>query len=321
MSEIKKNSVILITGAAGFVGSHLCEFYLNQGIKVIGIDNFDTGTHENLKALKEFDNFLFFEQDITDTSIIESFDMKFDYLFNFASPASPIDFDRLSIEIMKVNSIGTENMIKLAMKNKARFLQASTSEVYGDPEVHPQVEEYKGCVNTTGPRACYDESKRFAEALITSYSTKYPELESRIVRIFNTYGPRMRANDGRVVPNFIDQALKGEDITIYGDGKQTRSFCYVDDLVRAIDLVMRGDDPTPFNIGNDGEFTVHELAKIITEIIETKSKIDFFPIGADDPKRRRPDLTKIHSKFGYRPKVSLNDGLVKTVEYFQSIND
>ena len=234
-----------------------------------------------------------------------------------ASPASPIDFAIIPIEIMRVNSEGTLKLLELAHEKNARFLEASTSEVYGDPEIHPQREDYVGHVNCIGPRSCYDESKRFAEALTMSFHNKY-NVDTRIVRIFNTYGPRMRANDGRVIPNFITQAMKGEDLTVYGDGSQTRSYCFSTDLVNAIHTVLMSNDPTPFNIGNPDEYTVKETAELVIKILGSTSKIVYLPLPKDDPKRRRPDLSKIQSISDYAPKVSFEDGIRQTAEYFQN---
>lgn len=315
MSNIE-NKTILIAGAAGFIPSHLSEFYLKKNAKVIGLDNFITGSKKNAETLKKYPNFSFHECNIYE-SLPDFSKIKIDYIFNMASPASPVDFNIIPVEIMRVNSEGTLKLLELAKTHKARYLEASTSEVYGDPEIHPQVETYVGHVNPIGPRACYDESKRFAEAMTMTYNT-FHKVETRIVRIFNTYGPRMRPDDGRVIPNFVNQALKNEDITVYGDGSQTRSYCYVTDLVNAIDCVMFTSDHTPFNIGNPDEYTVLETAQKIIKLLNSKSKIIHLPLPKDDPKKRRPDLTKIYKASNYRPQVSFDDGLKETVEFFKS---
>ncbi|MBF0300970.1 MAG: NAD-dependent epimerase/dehydratase family protein [Oligoflexia bacterium] len=306
---------ILVAGAAGFVPGHLSEFYLKKGARIIGIDNFITGSRSNSEYLqREYKNFKFYEMDLI-YGLPDLRDEKIDYIFSLASPASPIDFAKIPIEIMRVNSEGTLRLLDLAREKGARFLEASTSEVYGDPEIHPQVEDYVGHVQINGPRSCYDESKRFAEAMTSSYRMKYT-VDTRIVRIFNTYGPRMRANDGRVVPNFINQALRGEELTVYGDGSQTRSFCYVTDLVTAIHNVMFSEDHTPFNIGNSDEKTILETAELIIKILNSKSKITFKPLPKDDPVRRRPSLKKLQSISDYKPEVDFESGMIKTAEYF-----
>ena len=311
-----EGKTILVAGAAGFVPSTLCEFYLNLGAHVIGIDNFVTGSRSNIDLLSTFKNFEFHQYNIYER--LPNFkDQKIDYILSMASPASPIDFAIIPIEIMRVNSEGTLKLLELAHEKNARFLEASTSEVYGDPEIHPQREDYVGHVNCIGPRSCYDESKRFAEALTMSFHNKY-NVDTRIVRIFNTYGPRMRANDGRVIPNFITQAMKGEDLTVYGDGSQTRSYCFSTDLVNAIHTVLMSNDPTPFNIGNPDEYTVKETAELVIKILGSTSKIVYLPLPKDDPKRRRPDLSKIQSISDYAPKVSFEDGIRQTAEYFQN---
>ena len=311
-----EGKTFVIAGAAGFVPGHVAEFYLNQGAKVIGLDNFITGTETTINILSKYENFEFHRCDVAQSlPIIEG---KVDYVLSLASPASPIDFSKIPMEIMRVNTYGTWNLLTLTKEKGARFLEASTSEVYGDPEVHPQPESYYGNVNTVGPRSCYDESKRFAETLTHNFNTLYG-VETRIVRIFNTYGPRMRPNDGRVIPNFINQALKGEDLTVYGDGSQTRSFCFVDDLVRAIDCVLFSDEPSPINCGNPDEYSIKDCAEKIIEILGSSSKISYLPIGKDDPKVRRPDLTKLKSVSNYEPKVSFLDGISVTAEYFKSL--
>jgi len=322
MTKIKlpenfEGKTFVIAGAAGFVPGHVCEFYLKRGARVIGLDNFITGTQATVNILKKYPNFDFHHCNIFE-SLPDFSGLKIDYVFSLASPASPIDFAKIPLEIMRVNSEGTMKLLELAKVKKARFLEASTSEVYGDPEIHPQVETYHGNVNPIGPRSCYDESKRFAEALTMSYHQKYG-VETRIIRIFNTYGPRMRPDDGRVVPNFINQALKGEDITVYGDGSQTRSFCFVSDLVNAMNYVVHSDDPTPFNIGNPDEYTILDAAKVIIKSLESKSKIVNLPLPKDDPTRRRPDLTKLQSVCDYAPQVSFETGLRETALYFKSL--
>jgi nucleoside-diphosphate-sugar epimerase len=311
-----EGKTILVAGAAGFVPSHVCEHYLKLGAKVIGLDNFITGSPANIEKLSLNSNFKFFECNIYES--LPELPEKIDYVFSLASPASPIDFSEIPLEIMRVNSEGTLSLLNLSKEKGARFLEASTSEVYGDPQEHPQKESYLGHVNPIGPRSCYDESKRFAEALTMSYHCKY-NVDTRIVRIFNTYGPGMRPNDGRVIPNFINQALKGEDLTVYGDGSQTRSFCYVTDLVEAIHLVMFSDDPTPFNCGNPNEVTILECAKQIIKVLNSSSKITFKDLPEDDPKKRRPDLSKLHAMSGYEPQVSFEEGITKTAEFFKSL--
>jgi len=310
-----EDKTVLVAGAAGFVPGHLCEFYLNLGARVIGIDNFITGTRANIDILSKYSRFEFFECNIY-KQLPDFKGSKIDYIFSLASPASPVDFASIPIEIMRVNSEGTRFLLELAKEKKARFLEASTSEVYGDPEVHPQVEAYVGHVNPIGPRACYDESKRFAEALTMSYYRKY-QVDTRIIRIFNTYGPRMRPNDGRVIPNFINQALKNEPITIYGDGSQTRSFCYVSDLVDAIHNVMFSNEPTPINVGNPDEYSIKVCAEEILKVLGSKSVLTFLPIMQDDPKRRRPDISKLQSICDYRPKVTFSEGIKRTAESFK----
>lgn len=308
---------VLVAGAAGFVPSTLCEHYLNLGARVIGLDNFITGSKSNIDLLSSYKNFEFHECNVFEK--LPNFkDLKIDYILSMASPASPIDFAIIPLEIMRVNSEGTLKLLELAKEKGARFLEASTSEVYGDPEIHPQKEDYVGHVNPIGPRSCYDESKRFAEALTMSFHTKY-KVDTRIVRIFNTYGPRMRPNDGRVIPNFITQAMSGEDLTVYGDGMQTRSYCYSTDLVSAIHNVLMSNDVTPFNCGNPDEYTIKETAELVIKILGSKSKIRYLPLPKDDPKRRRPDITKLQSVSDYRPIVKFEDGIRKTAEYFKSL--
>lgn len=308
---------ILVAGAAGFVPGHLCEFYLDLGAKVIGLDNFVTGTRATEKILSKNKNFEFHEVNIIEG--LPSFKgQKIDFVFSLASPASPIDFEKIPLEIMRVNSEGTMHLLNLAREKKARFLEASTSEVYGDPEIHPQEETYVGHVNPIGPRACYDEAKRFAEAMTMTYHRFY-NVDTRIVRIFNTYGPRMRPDDGRVVPNFLNQALENKPLTVYGDGSQTRSFCYVSDLVMAMHHVMFGQDHTPINIGNPDEYTMLEAAHFVIKTLKSKSKVEHLPLPKDDPKKRRPNINKLKGLFGYSPQVSLEEGIKRTAEFFQSV--
>jgi dTDP-glucose 4,6-dehydratase len=310
----KNEKTVLIAGAAGFVPGHMSEYLLRQGFSVIGLDNFITGTKENLKVLTKYDHFEFHECNIYE-SLPDFGDRSIDYILSMASPASPIDFPTIPIEIMRVNAEGTRKLLELAVLKKAIFLEASTSEVYGDPLEHPQKETYWGNVSCNGPRSCYDESKRYAEALTMSFHHKF-QLSTRIVRIFNTYGPRMRPDDGRVIPNFVNQALKGEDLTVYGDGHQTRSFCYVDDLVRGIWHVVTKGDHTPYNVGSTDEIPVEVLAQRIISVLKSPSKIVYKNLPKDDPKRRRPDLTKIHAISGYEPMINFDEGIRLTAEYF-----
>ncbi len=305
---------VLITGAAGFVGSHLVDRAIKEGFRVIGIDNFITGTEENIKHLANEPEFVFIEHDVIKPIDLED---KIDYVFHFASPASPKDYYALPIETMRVGSEGTYNMLNVAKEKGATFMLASTSEVYGDPEVHPQPESYWGRVNPIGPRSVYDEAKRYAEAMTMAYNRLYG-LNTRIVRIFNTYGPRMRLNDGRVLPNFITQALKEEPLTVYGDGSQTRSFCYVDDLIEGVwRLMMRVKYHEPVNIGNPEEVKIIDFAREILEITGSNSSIVFEPLPQDDPKRRCPDITKAKQLLDWEPKVPRKEGLRKTLQYFK----
>ncbi len=304
----------LVTGGAGFLGSHLCDLLLTKGYEVVCVDNLVTGNDRNIAHIKR-DTFSFVEHDVTKPLYLEE---KLDFVYHLASPASPVDYLELPIQTLKVGALGTHNMLGLAKKHKARFLLASTSEVYGDPKVNPQPEEYWGNVNPIGPRGVYDEAKRFAEALTMAYHRAH-KLDTRIVRIFNTYGPRMRLDDGRVVPNFIGQALRGEDLTVYGDGKQTRSFCYVSDEIEGIYRLMMSEYPFPVNIGNPEEYTILEFAKIIIKITGSKSKITFKPLPVDDPKQRRPDITKAKKILKWEPNVSLEQGLKETIKYFKDI--
>ena len=299
---------ILVAGGAGFIGFHLTKKLLEEGNYVICIDNFLTGQKNNINFKK---NFKFIEYDI-----IRPIDIKVDEIYNLACPASPKQYFKYPIYTTKISVIGTLNLLELASKYNAKYLQASTSEVYGDPEVHPQVEEYRGNVNPIGPRACYDEGKRCAETLCSDFKRE-KNLDIKIVRIFNTYGPNMALNDGRVVSNFIIQALKNENITIYGDGTQTRSFCYVSDLVDGLIKMMNSNLMGPINLGNPSEFTILELAKKIINLTNSKSKIIFKPLPEDDPKQRKPDITKAKKYLNWEPKVSLEEGLVKTIEYFK----
>lgn len=308
----------LVTGGAGFLGSHLCERLLARGEKVIAVDNFFTGQKKNIAHLLDNPNFQIIEHDIIEPLEI---DEPVDRVYNLACPASPIHYQHNPIRTVKANTMGVINILGLAKKHGARILQASTSEVYGDPEVHPQTEDYRGNVNTIGPRACYDEGKRVAETLCFDYHREH-DLEIRVVRIFNTYGPRMHAHDGRVVSNFIVQALKNEPITIYGDGSQTRSFCYVDDLIEVIIRMMDNEENTgPINIGNPGEFTMKELAEKIIELTGSESEITYQELPEDDPKQRQPDISKAKEILDWEPEVKLEDGLKKTIEYFSANKD
>lgn len=304
---------VLITGGAGFIGSHLCEGFLKHGDEVICIDNFSTGNRENVASFSSHRRFTFVEQDV---SRFIDVDDPLDLILHFASPASPVDYLELPIPTLKVGSLGTHNALGLAKAKKALFLLASTSEVYGDPLVKPQREDYWGNVNPVGPRGVYDEAKRFAEAMTMAYH-RYHDLNTRIVRIFNTYGPRMRMNDGRVVPNFIAQALRGEGLTVYGKGNQTRSFLYIDDLVRGLLKLIEADYHLPVNIGSPHEMTVLGFAKKILELTGSRSSIVFCPLPKDDPQVRQPDISKARELLGWKPEVSLDRGLRNTIEYFQ----
>ena len=304
----------VITGAAGFLGSHLTDLLLARGHKVIGIDNFVTGSVDNIAHLGGNQNFKFIEQDVTEFLFLEG---PVNYVWHFASPASPIDYLQIPIKTLKVSSLGTHKALGLAKNKGARFFIASTSEVYGDPLVHPQPEEYWGNVNTIGPHGCYDEAKRFAEALTMAYHREH-KVETRIVRIFNTYGPRMRLNDGRVVPAFISQALKNKPITVFGQGTQTRSFCYYADLIEGIYRLMMSDYDLPMNIGNPTELTMLQFADQIIRATGSKSKVVHKPLPQDDPKQRKPDITKAKKILKWEPKVALADGLTKTIEYFRT---
>ena len=304
----------IVTGGAGFLGSHLCDLLLLKGHEVICVDNLITGSAQNIEHI-ESDRFTYLEHDVTKPLY---FGDKIDYIFHLASPASPIDYLDLPIQTLKVGALGTYNMLGLAKEQGARFLLASTSEVYGDPLVNPQPETYWGNVNPIGPRGVYDEAKRYAEAITMAYH-RYHNMDTRIARIFNTYGPRMRAGDGRVVPNFINQSLRCEDLTVYGDGSQTRSFCYVSDLVDGLFRLMMSDFSDPVNIGNQGEMTVLEFAEVVVEIIGSDSRIVFEDLPVDDPKVRRPDIGRAKDVLGWEPVVGLEEGLGFTIKYFEGI--
>jgi len=305
----------VVTGGAGFLGSHLCDKLISEGLQVICIDNLITGNVENISHLAGNDKFSFIKHDITNYIFIPG---KVDYILHFASPASPVDYLQLPIQTLKVGSLGTHKALGLAKEKKARFLLASTSEVYGDPEIHPQHEEYWGNVNPIGPRGVYDEAKRFAEAITMAYH-RYHNLETRISRIFNTFGPRMRAQDGRAIPNFVMQALTGKPITVYGDGSQTRSFCYITDLVDGLFKLLMSDENEPVNIGNPEEIPLLEIAKEIVELTNSKSQIVFEGLPVDDPKVRQPDISKAKSKLEWEPKVNRKEGLQKTINYFKEL--
>ncbi len=306
--------VNLVTGGAGFIGSHLCEALLAKGQEVLCLDNFFTGRKDNIAHMLQNPKFELVRHDVINPILLEV-----DRIYNLACPASPVHYQYNPVKTIKTNVMGALNMLGLAKRVKARVLQASTSEVYGDPQVHPQVESYWGNVNPIGPRSCYDEGKRVAEALFFDYYMQN-KVDIRIVRIFNTYGPRMLVNDGRVVSNFIVQALRGEPITIYGDGAQTRSFCYVSDLVDALVRMMETDDFTgPVNLGNPGEFTIRQLAEMVIELTESKSRIEFKPLPPNDPVRRKPDISLAREKLGWEPTVPLRDGLKPTIAYFDEL--
>jgi dTDP-glucose 4,6-dehydratase len=304
---------VLITGAGGFLGSHLTDRFLADGHEVIGMDNFITGSPDNLAHLLGHERFRFYQHDVTNFTYVDG---PLDGVLHFASPASPIDYLELPIQTLKVGSLGTHKALGLAKAKRARFLLASTSEVYGDPQVHPQPETYWGHVNPVGPRGVYDEAKRFAEAMTMAYH-RYHGVPTRIVRIFNTYGPRMRQHDGRVVSNFIVQALKGEPLTIYGDGSQTRSFTYVADLIEGIYRLFQSDRVDPTNIGNENEFTVRELAEAVLRLTGSKSRIETHPLPIDDPKVRRPDISVARTALGWEPRVQLEEGLTQTIAFFR----
>jgi dTDP-glucose 4,6-dehydratase len=307
---------VLITGAAGFLGSHLCDRFIKEGFKVVAMDNLITGDLKNIEHLFPHENFEFYHQDVTRFIHVPG---KLDYILHFASPASPIDYLKIPIQTLKVGSLGIHNCLGLAKEKNARVMIASTSEVYGDPTVHPQTESYWGNVNPVGPRGVYDEAKRFQEAITMAYHT-FHGLETRIIRIFNTYGPRMRLNDGRVLPAFIGQALRGEDLTVFGNGSQTRSFCYVDDLVEGIYRLLLSDYAQPVNIGNPDEITILDFAQEIIKLTGTNQKIIFRELPTDDPKQRQPDITIARSLLGWEPKVHRSEGLKITYDYFKSLS-
>ena len=307
---------ILITGAAGFLGSHLCDRFIKEGYDVIGMDNLITVDLKNIEHLFKLDNFEFFHHDITKFVHVPG---ELDYILHFASPASPIDYLKIPIQTLKVGSVGTWHCLGLAKEKNARILIASTSEVYGDPQVHPQSEEYYGNVNTIGPRGVYDEAKRFQESITMAYH-RFHGLETRIARIFNTYGPRMRLNDGRVIPAFIGQALRGEDLTIFGDGLQTRSFCYVDDQIEGIYRLLLSDYSDPVNIGNPDEITIKDFAEEILKLTGTDQEIVYKELPADDPLKRQPDISRAKEVLGWEPKVSRSEGMKITYNYFKSLS-
>ena len=309
------NKRVLITGAAGFLGSHLCDRFIKEGFDVVGMDNLITGDLRNIEHLMKLKEFEFYHHDVSKFVFVPG---RIDYILHFASPASPIDYLKIPIQTLKVGSLGTHNLLGFAKAKNARILVASTSEVYGDPNVHPQTEDYWGNVNPIGPRGVYDEAKRFQEAITMAYHT-YHKLETRIVRIFNTYGPRMRLNDGRVLPAFIGQALRGEDLTVLGDGSQTRSFCYVDDLIEGIYRLLMSDYVYPVNIGNPQEITIREFGEEIIKLTGTKQQLITKPLPQDDPKQRKPDITKAREILGWEPKVSREEGLRITYEYFKNL--
>ncbi len=306
---------VLITGGAGFLGSHLCDRFIKEGYYVIAMDNLITGDLKNIEHLFKHPNFEFYHHDVSKFVFVSG---QLDYILHFASPASPIDYLKIPIQTLKVGSLGTHNLLGLAKEKKARILVASTSEIYGDPLVHPQNEDYWGNVNPVGPRGVYDEAKRFQEAMTMAYHT-FHGLETRIVRIFNTYGPRMRLNDGRALPAFIGQALRGEDLTVFGDGSQTRSFCYVDDLIEGIYRLLLSDYAQPVNIGNPDEISLKEFAEEVLKLTGSDVKIVFKPLPTDDPKQRRPDISKAKEVLGWQPKVDRSEGLKITYDYFKSL--
>lgn len=313
MAERKR---ILITGAAGFLGSHLCDRFIHEDYHVIAMDNLITGRLKNIEHLFKLENFEFYHHDVSKFIHVPG---NLDYILHFASPASPIDYLKIPIQTLKVGSLGIHNCLGLAKVKNATLMIASTSEVYGDPEVHPQSEDYWGHVNPIGPRGVYDEAKRFQEAMTMAYHT-YHNLDTRIVRIFNTYGPRMRLNDGRVLPAFIGQALRGEDLTVFGDGSQTRSFCYVDDLVEGIFRLLHTDYHEPVNIGNPDEISIADFAEEIIRLTGTEQKVIYKDLPVDDPKQRQPDITRAKELLGWEPKVPRSEGLKKTYEYFKGLS-
>lgn len=307
---------VLITGAAGFLGSHLCDKFIAEDFHVIGMDNLITGDLKNIEHLFKIEAFEFYHHDVTKFVHVPG---NVDYILHFASPASPIDYLKIPIQTLKVGSLGTHNLLGLAREKKARILIASTSEVYGDPLVHPQTEEYYGNVNTIGPRGVYDEAKRFQESITMAYH-RFHGVETRIARIFNTYGPRMRLNDGRVIPAFIGQALRGEDLTVFGDGSQTRSFCYVDDEVEGLYRLLMSDYSLPVNIGNPEEITILDFAKEIIKLTGTEQKIVYKPLPQDDPLQREPNIAKAREILGWEPKISRQEGMKKTFDYFRNLS-
>lgn len=313
MSGVKSRKV-LVSGAAGFLGSHMCDKLLVEGAEVIALDNFITGHARNLAHLEGKPGFLFIEHDITKPIDVGPVD----FVINMASPASPKDYLEFPIETLDVGSLGTRNMLEIAAKYDAKFLTTSTSECYGDPQVHPQVETYWGNVNPVGPRSCYDESKRFSEAITMAYH-RSRGVKTSIARIFNTYGPRMKLNDGRVVPAFVDQALRGIPITLFGDGSQTRSFCYVSDLIDGLYRLLLSTEVYPVNVGNPNEITIREFAEVITRLTNTAGTMVYQPLPEDDPKQRKPDITKARTLLGWEPKVDLHTGLLETIQYFQAL--
>ena len=307
---------VLVTGAAGFLGSHICERFLNENFEVLGMDNFITGSANNVAILSKHQNFEFIEHDVSNFIKVEG---EIDYILHFASPASPIDYLKIPIQTLKVGSLGTHNLLGLAKAKKAVILVASTSEVYGDPLVHPQKENYFGNVNPIGPRGVYDEAKRFQEAITMAYH-RFHKLDTKIVRIFNTYGPRMRLNDGRVLPAFIGQALRGEDLTIFGDGMQTRSFCYVDDLINGIFKLLFSNYNSPVNIGNPNEITINDFAKEILKLTKSDQKIIYKPLPENDPLKRKPDIELANTILNWKPKIHREEGLKLTYDYFCSLS-
>jgi dTDP-glucose 4,6-dehydratase len=311
---VSKKQIVLITGGAGFIGSHLCERLIAEGFRVVCMDNLITGNMDNIRHLLKNRNFKFVKHNVSKFIEVTG---KVDYILHFASPASPVDYLNFPIQTLKVGSLGTHNTLGLAKEKKAKFLLASTSEVYGDPLIHPQPESYWGNVNPIGVRGCYDESKRFAEAITMAYRRVH-KLDTRIVRIFNTYGPRMRINDGRVVPNFIYQALHNEPLTVYGRGTQTRSFCFISDLVEEIYRLMRSQFNEPLNLGNPVEFTIKELAELVIKLTDTKSKIAYEPLPQDDPKQRQPNIAKAMKLLHWQPQVKLKEGLYATIQWFKN---
>lgn len=308
---------VLITGAAGFLGSHLCDRFMEEGYEVIGMDNLITGNLKNIEHLFPLERFSFYHHDVSKFVHVSG---ELDYILHFASPASPIDYLKIPIQTLKVGAMGTHNLLGLAKEKNARILVASTSEVYGDPMVHPQTEDYWGNVNPIGPRGVYDEAKRFQEAITMAYH-RFHGLETRIVRIFNTYGPRMRLNDGRVLPAFIGQALRGEDLTVFGDGTQTRSFCFVDDLIEGIYRLLMSDYAEPVNVGNPDEISIRDFAEEIIKLTGTDQKVIYQPLPQDDPMQRQPDITRAREVLGWAPKVSRAEGLKVTYAYFKSLSE